>query len=58
MSDTWTTVDDEPRDVHPTWCLIWTSADPLDDCNCGGSEFAAGVQEKVNLFESYAGRSR
>ena len=54
MSDTWTTVDDEPRDVHPLWCRIWTSSDPVEDCNCGADEFMAGVDEKVALFEKYA----
>lgn len=46
--------EEEPRDVHPLWCRIWTSSDPVEDCNCGADEFMAGVDEKVALFEKYA----
>lgn len=47
-------LEEEPRDVHPEWCAIWTSADPVDDCDCGALEFMAGVDAKVALFEKYA----
>lgn len=47
--------EDEPRDVHPLTCKVWTSNDP---CNCPTEPaFEAGVQEKLDRFESYAGRS-
>lgn len=45
----------EPRDLHAMWCLIWVSSDPVDDCDCGGDDFQAGVEAKLQLFESYAG---
>lgn len=53
MSASWTVTgvgfDEEPRDVHTVACAVWTSN---DDCNCGS--FDHGVEQLVNLFESYA----
>jgi hypothetical protein len=42
-------VNDEPTDVHPLTCAVWNSN---DDCDCGS--FEAGVQAKLDRFESYA----
>lgn len=61
MSFTWAADwrgEDEPVDVHPLSCLIWESPDPVDKCSCGAAEFQAGVQEQLDRFDSYAGRSR
>ena len=54
MSNTWAADwrgEDEPRDVHPLSCSVWNSNDP---CTCGAADFEAGVQEKLDRFESYA----
>jgi hypothetical protein len=60
MSFTWAADwrgDDEPSGVHSLACLIWKSPDPIDGCDCGATDFQAGVQQKLDRFESYAGRS-
>jgi hypothetical protein len=59
--------DDEPRDRHDDLrCPVWLNnkpvRDPEEDCTCRDldghtRDFQAGVQEKVDRFESHAGRS-
>ena len=44
--------EDDPRDVHPLSCAVWNSNDP---CDCPADrDFEAGVQAKLDRFESYA----
>jgi hypothetical protein len=55
----------EPVNRHDGRCPVWQHPgpvlDPEEDCKCRGLDghtrnFQAGVQEKVDRFESYAGR--
>ena len=58
--------EDEPRDRHDLRCEVWLNDEPVlepeEDCTCRGLDgyvraFQAGVREKVDRFESYAGGS-
>jgi hypothetical protein len=58
-------IDNEPEGRHDARCLVWLLPgpvlDPEEDCDCRDldghmRDFHTGVQEKVDRFESYAGR--
>jgi hypothetical protein len=55
---------EEPGPLHDLRCVVLNDPgpvlNPIEDCNCRDldghtRDFQAGVQQKLNRFESYAG---